>query len=134
MPLLALLLISLGACSGGPKVEVGVVNSNTESLQVADADGQLWVLKAKDAEGWSCISPRDTQKFMAACRRYGVEVRYCVMDGASLLSGCSTDFEGKPCNPENPMLGCVVHLEAIDSWACLSPEDRKTILKYCKKG
>jgi hypothetical protein len=64
----ALCASALSCRSMGPRVTVCVVDYRSNGMQCVDPDDQASFISFEQAENYVCLSPRDTETLLKACR------------------------------------------------------------------
>lgn len=123
-----ILLLSLGACKRGPRVEVCIVDGDNLSALCSFASGKERVIRGYEMDNYACMAPDDFGKFLARCKdprnNPAPNLTVCVVNGSSLISECS-EADGD---------GFALPFSGMDNFACLSPKHMRSVLLRCKRN
>jgi hypothetical protein len=128
------LLVVLGSCAPtGPNLTYCTTDAGNRPedhrAHCSDANrGDTRVLSRID--NWACLSPRDRKSLLEACKlnrqkNAGINPRltYCVIDCADPARHCEMQCSDGDWSVTWPI---------TSNYSCLSPQDTRTLLRYCK--
>jgi hypothetical protein len=133
------LLAVLASCGPtGPAIRYCVLDKkepiqNTMG-QCSDHQGKESVEPVAKMDNWPCLSPRDRKSLLEACKLnrekdagLSPTVTVCVLDCKVPSRRCMAQCSDGDFGVEWPV-------SKMDNYSCLSPQDNRTLLRYCKLG
>ena len=115
--LTSVLLMLLGACSRGLKIEVCTINGQGGYLRCNRA-GIEYERSTSDSYQWPCIDPESFFDYLAACKN---------RQALPVINPCKIDRSKLICKDK------ILDIKEANNWSCLNPFDYRKVVRYCER-